>query len=205
MEHDQYALHGVNAEEEEDEDELQHLGFLLEILQKNSSNAFLLALNAVDGMSPLDFIPQPRLCRTFLPRRRFNPAQFFLHTGFSGDEAEKVLDFIGESIRRRTLCSHALTLSDVFVTGMAALRHGGDYASIGAIVGVHPSTVARVIPEYVNAVISKMSHFINAEVSTSNWKHHQQVFYRKYGLPFIIGALDGSLIPLRNIGTEKDR
>uniref|UniRef100_A0A914PTA0 Putative nuclease HARBI1 n=1 Tax=Panagrolaimus davidi TaxID=227884 RepID=A0A914PTA0_9BILA len=196
------ALRVVEILEEEDEENIEVLENLLSCLQQGG-NAALMALDSISGMEIIERIPQPRLCRYFKTRIRLTPAQFLHHTGFTPEEAAYVLSFIGEDVIRRTLNSHALSPQTFFVTAMAALRHGGDFSTIAAITGVSPQSVSRVIQEFVNAVILRMGQFIDINKSENMWKHQQQIFWRKFRLPYIVGAVDGSLIPMRNIGTLK--
>uniref|UniRef100_A0A914PYW3 Uncharacterized protein n=1 Tax=Panagrolaimus davidi TaxID=227884 RepID=A0A914PYW3_9BILA len=62
--------------EEEEMEDLQMLENMLLMLEIQASEAGILALEALEAVDSTEDIAEPRLCRTFFPRRVFPPDHF---------------------------------------------------------------------------------------------------------------------------------
>lgn len=59
------------------------------------------------------------------------------------------------------------------------------------------SAVSKILAEFLNALITKTKKFIQFPKTIIEMHSAKQEFYRKYGFPNVIGAIDGTHIAIQ--------
>ncbi|POW20018.1 hypothetical protein PSHT_03987 [Puccinia striiformis] len=93
-----------------------------------------------------------------------------------------------------------LSVEAQVAVGLYRLRHGSTYVTIGHIFNIGKETTDNASARFVTAVLAKFRikaisfpHLNN----TSQWAEIEESFENKHGIPGIVGAIDGTHVPLR--------
>ncbi|POV99457.1 hypothetical protein PSTT_13770 [Puccinia striiformis] len=93
-----------------------------------------------------------------------------------------------------------LSVEAQVAVGLYRLGHGSTYVTIGHIFNIGKETADNASARFVTAVLAKFRikaisfpHLNN----TSQWAEIEESFENKHGIPGIVGAIDGTHVPLR--------
>uniref|UniRef100_A0A914YMN9 Transposase n=1 Tax=Panagrolaimus superbus TaxID=310955 RepID=A0A914YMN9_9BILA len=136
--------------------------------------------------------------RYFRNRRKFSVEQYYEATGFTLEEAGKILEKIGPTIQRPTARSRSLTPHQLLFLALRALKTGDDLSSVGYSLGVSRSTAGRAVKEVSAAIIEHMHENISLRGTELEWRQLSQIIWDKYRLPNVCGALDGTIVKVFN-------
>uniref|UniRef100_A0A914R9P5 DDE Tnp4 domain-containing protein n=1 Tax=Panagrolaimus davidi TaxID=227884 RepID=A0A914R9P5_9BILA len=123
-----------------------------------------------------------RAAKDIRPRRAFFDVQFYDAFGLTTTAAENLLLRVGRHFERPTRTNWALYTPEVLMIALRILRTGCDFWNAGFFIGPSRATAHRGTRE--------------------QWMHHATVFFNDFGISNVVGAIDGSYIPIRNIGDE---
>ena len=105
-------------------------------------------------------------------------------------------DMIGAELEPSSMRNHAIPgMMQIF----CALRYyasGSFYAVLGDSMGIHKSTVSRIVGRVTMALCRLSSRFIKFPTERVEIVATKQKFYEIAGFPNIIGAIDGTLISI---------
>ena len=135
-----------------------------------------------DRQNPLDFMPDEDLMQKYrLPRDRI------IH----------VCGLVDDNLYHRTRRNHALSVSLQVLVALRYYAVGGFQDPLGQGHGLHKSTVSRCISRVSTALCSHAAEFIKFPDDVDGRRRITQKYYDLCGLPRVIGAVDGTLIPIK--------
>lgn len=135
-----------------------------------------------DHQNPLDFMPDDDIHRKYrLPRRNII----------------QLCDTVSRDLNHRTQRNHALPVSLQVLTALRFYAVGGFQDPLGQGHGLHKSTVSRCISRVSMALCQHTHQYINLPAGVDAMREIHQKFYALCGLPRVLGAVDGTLIPIK--------
>ncbi|POW04675.1 hypothetical protein PSHT_11133 [Puccinia striiformis] len=128
-------------------------------------------------------------------------------SGFLGSEAARVDPEPDGSTRQNPTHLHPelrpgdpLSVEAQVAVGLYRLGHGSTYVTIGHIFNIGKETADNASARFVTAVLAKFRikaiSFLHLN-NTSQWAEIEGSFENKHGIPGIVGAIDGTHVPLR--------
>ena len=107
-----------------------------------------------------------------------------------------LIDKVEPSIKRSTQRSHAVSPETQILLTLRYLGKGGFLSEIGDLHGLDKSSVSRCFHETVNGLCGVLDN-IYFPWSAEDQTRVKLGFYRISGFPKVIGAVDGTLIPIK--------
>ncbi|XP_062566936.1 putative nuclease HARBI1 [Saccostrea cucullata] len=132
-----------------------------------------------DRTNPLDFLNDQEVIERYrLPR-------VFIY---------RLIDMVEADVQRSTGRSHALSTSTQVLVTIRYLSKAAFFSECGDLHGVSRSSVSRAIDSVTRSICNRLNniHF-PSENEASRTKHE---FYQIAGFPNVLGAVDGTLVPI---------
>ncbi|XP_052261620.1 putative nuclease HARBI1 isoform X1 [Dreissena polymorpha] len=92
--------------------------------------------------------------------------------------------------------SHSLNVRTKLLVTLRYLAKGDFYSEVGDLHGVSRSSVCRCIQQVISAINRNLNN-ITFPTSLHDLAATKQKFHRVAGIPNVIGAVDGTLIPIQ--------
>lgn len=106
----------------------------------------------------------------------------------------ELIDILAETLRKPTKRSCSISPEIQVLVGLRYLAKGSFYSEVADLHGISRSSVCLSIDSFVDAVNEKLDNIRFPVDSINSIKYG---FYQKCALPNVIGAVDGTLIPIQ--------
>ncbi|XP_046328221.2 putative nuclease HARBI1 isoform X3 [Haliotis rufescens] len=113
----------------------------------------------------------------------------------------KLLEAVSPSITPATQRSHSLSPETKLLLTLRYLSKGGFFVELGDLHGTVKSSVSRVFHPTVDAICNSINNICFDLDNLRNVKHD---FYRLAGFPRVIGAIGGTLVPIRRPPADEE-
>lgn len=136
------------------------------------------------------------------PFAEYDSEEFIQRYRLSKDNVQYVCSLIEDAIKplqRRKDCN--LSTEQKLLITLRYLATGNYQRVDGDLMGVSQSSVSRIIHQVIQEIAKKSSRFIHFPNYEERVELKDRNFMR-YGLPSVIGAIDGTQIPIKSPGGE---
>lgn len=128
------------------------------------------------------------------PLDAYNDTEIIARYRLSRPMIMELYDEIGEPLEPATMRNHSIPgMHQIFI----ALRYyasGSFYAVLGDGMGVHKSTVSRIVTRVTAAICNLFNRYIVFPRRRQDIDSTKQNIYNVAGMPNVLGAIDGTLI-----------
>ena len=109
---------------------------------------------------------------------------------FRRDSIEFICDLVYDDLVRPTQRNRALSVETQVLAGLRFLASGCFYQVIGDVLGIHKSSVSRVVMDFCAAILKKKGDFINFPYTQAERDQNKQRFFEMGGFPSCILCID---------------
>jgi hypothetical protein len=117
--------------------------------------------------------------------------------------ARDLCALLGDDLNRTTRRSHSLPTSLQVLIGIRYFATGTFQQGNADIHGVHRTTVCKVIHQVTEAICGKVHLFIKFPREVGETQRIKEQFYTMSNFPNIVGAVDGTLIPIMSPSVDE--
>ncbi|CAG2220329.1 HARBI1 [Mytilus edulis] len=107
-----------------------------------------------------------------------------------------LVDVLAPHLERPTLRNFAIPPLHQVLTTLRYYAKGGFLSEIGDIHGISRSSVSRIISSVTTSLVSSLLYKIKFPLDQPSLREIKQDFHNMYGMPNVVGAVDGTLIPI---------
>lgn len=120
------------------------------------------------------------------------------HFRVSRDTFEYICGLVGpQLIRQNTILRQAITVEKRVAVALWRLATGNSYRTVGLTFGIGRCTAMNVKDEFCSALIRRANDFIKFPKTEAETRQAMQEFLNISRFPQVVGALDGSHIPIK--------
>ena len=120
------------------------------------------------------------------------------HFRVSRDTFEYICGLVGpQLIRQNTILRQAITVEKRVSVALWRLATGNSYRTVGLTFGIGRCTAMNVKDEFCSALIRRANDFIKFPKTEAETRQAMQEFLNISRFPQVVGALDGSHIPIK--------
>jgi hypothetical protein len=141
-----------------------------------------------DRLNPLDSLTDEELITTY----RLNRAAI-LH----------LCDELNDELKWPSNKSGALPVELQILTALRFYATGSFQNVIGDTHGIHRSSVSRIISRVSNALSGVINNYVYLPNDENGFRLLKQGFYERGRFPNVLGAVDGTLIPIKKPSTDE--
>ncbi|VDI62674.1 Hypothetical predicted protein [Mytilus galloprovincialis] len=107
-----------------------------------------------------------------------------------------LVDVLAPHLERPTLRNFAIPPLHQVLTTLRYYAKGGFLSEIGDIHGISRSSVSRIISSVTTSLVSSLLYKLKFPLDQPSLREIKQDFHNMYGMPNVVGAVDGTLIPI---------
>ncbi|XP_033739041.1 putative nuclease HARBI1 [Pecten maximus] len=115
----------------------------------------------------------------------------------------EILNIISPTITRHTKRSHAVNPTTQLLVTLRYYSKGGFLSEIGDLHGISRSTASRCITAVTNEIYAKYHVSIKFPSSIAEIRDVKEGCYRIARMPNVVGAIDGTLIPIQSPSVDE--
>ncbi|XP_052260994.1 putative nuclease HARBI1 [Dreissena polymorpha] len=139
-------------------------------------------------------VPIPRLFRERIVLENLRDEDIVSRYRLSRGGIERLVVLIGEEIAPTCRRSHAIDPVTQILASLRYLAKGDFYSEVGDIHGISKSSFCRILQKFISAVNQKLKNIRFPQGPAVLLV--KQEFFRKCQLPNVVGAVDGTLVPI---------
>lgn len=111
---------------------------------------------------------------------------------FSGENIDRLIDLIGDRLKRPTRRNHPLTPRQQIMIALRFYASGCFLQLIGDTFGVDVATVSRVVTDVTDALFDLKNEYVRFPTTPDERQQVRKGMYRLRSFPNVIGAIDGT-------------
>ncbi len=170
------------------------------------ANAIFEENEDIDDLFVLDFL-ENRIPRQIYERSHYfdtlDEVAFRRRFRLSRESVLYILDIIQEHLEYPYDVNNSISPINQLLVCLRLFSTGGHLQSVADFVGMHVSTVCRIVKKVSNAIASKYQQFVVFHGNQDTLRQRQQNFFNIASFPRVIGALDCTHIKIQSPGGEE--
>ncbi|KAK0156165.1 putative nuclease HARBI1 [Merluccius polli] len=134
--------------------------------------------------------------QTFDPLEVYNDAAVVQHYRLPREAIRHLLATISQDLRRATGRSFALTPQVQLLAALRFYATGSFLQVVGDGLGLSKSSVCRSVQAVTYSLLSLVPQHVRFPTTRDEMSATQEQFFRSFRIPQVVGAVDGTLVPI---------
>lgn len=160
-----------------------------------------------DEILVLQTVKKPYKIRQRLePFMEYSDSEFRRRFRLSKESVNYIYELIGESLEPlKTRENFTISGMDKILITLRYFATASFHIVSGDFYGISESSVCKIIPIVSEKIASLRERFIVMPSTTEELEQNKIAFFRVAGMPGVIGAMDGTLVKIQEVGGQQNK